>query len=522
MARMKCDSHSRIFKNNKRLAVKEVTIGWRQRSEDSPPQIRSRVGAVEKGNGANRLGSSWRERESGQTLPILLDALKRTINPTDEQNQSSRIIPLLREPFPMNFKLGPVLALMALVAAPCVAQTIANGDNVLGTNVACDTPTWSDGIDCCDSTCGDPDCEECDGTCDACGRGRPLRCQLWGGVDFMLLWNKGRNTPPLITTSTAGTIRDQAGVLGFPGTRTLFGNEQIGDDLRVGGRLTFGSWLDRYQRAGAMLRFYGMERDKTRFDAASQGDPILGRPFFDLDLDRQNASLSAFPGEIVGDVHARTANEWLGGDVLGRFLMVNGDDGRIDLIGGYQVARINDDLSLFSRSTITDPSNVLQGAVFDIRDSFRTQNEFHGGSLGLMGEKHRGRVKLTWLAKVGLGNMRERVTMSGRTDVAFAGANNVTTRGLYVQDNNTGIFERNRLTYSPEVNIALAFYVTDYFNVSVGYMGIYYDNVVLAADQINPNVSLAGGYVGAPNQQFRFRETDYWVQGVTFGGNWNF
>ena len=59
------------------------------------------------------------------------------------------------------------------------------------------------------------------------------RYHAYGGAEF-ILWNT--NSPsvaPLITTSPAGTPQAQAGVLGQPGTSTLFGGGLYDDTRRL-------------------------------------------------------------------------------------------------------------------------------------------------------------------------------------------------------------------------------------------------------------------------------------------------
>src|SRR5262245_36284458 len=55
----------------------------------------------------------------------------------------------------------------------------------------------------------------------------PAPNRLWGEVEFLVGWLRSYHVPALVTASPPGTPRDQAGVLGAPGTTVLFGDERV-------------------------------------------------------------------------------------------------------------------------------------------------------------------------------------------------------------------------------------------------------------------------------------------------------
>jgi hypothetical protein len=83
--------------------------------------------------------------------------------------------------------------------------------------------------------------------------------RLWSTGDYLLWWVNGNRLPPLITTSPAGTPPAAAGVLGTPGAEVLFGNTDVNDRARSGGRLTAGYWLDCEQKWGIEASFFMLE-----------------------------------------------------------------------------------------------------------------------------------------------------------------------------------------------------------------------------------------------------------------------
>lgn len=366
------------------------------------------------------------------------------------------------------------------------------------------------------------DCGNC-GDCDSCRR-RPGIYGGWAGFDAMLLWNKGRNVPPLVTSSDPGTPRADAGVLGFSSTNVLFGGENIGTDPQAAGRVSAGIWIDPCQNTGIGGRFWAIEGDRTRFDQQTDGSLILGRPFFDVSLAEQNALLIGFPGQLSGNVHVRTENDALGTDLFGRFRMTDTTRNRIDLIMGYNFVRIDDDLSITNTTNIIDPGSILFGARFNNFDQFRTRNEFHGGEIGVMGERCNGRVKISYLGKVSYGNVRQEFDIAGNTAITLGGTTNL-NGGLLTQTSNIGSYVRNRSMFIPEFNMNLHVSVTQRLDLSVGYSFIYFTNVALAGDQIDTRVNLtqqSGPLVGAARPLPLLADTDFWLQGLNFGANYRF
>ena len=160
------------------------------------------------------------------------------------------------------------------------SASILNGPSC--DNASCSDPAGARPLNCAEDTC----CA--DGTCGCCSQ-CCHRYDTWGSVEFLMWWGKGTPLPPLVTTSTAGTARVDAGVIGIPSTSVLFGNQLAGNKMQGGGRVTAGIWLDPDHNVAAGGRFFGLGGDTTRFAQSSTGDPILGRPFFNTTLNRQDA-----------------------------------------------------------------------------------------------------------------------------------------------------------------------------------------------------------------------------------------
>src|SRR5262249_47573832 len=106
----------------------------------------------------------------------------------------------------------------------------------------------------CGNGCGNDCCN--DWVCGPPGR-------IWVRADYLLWWTQGMHLPPLVTTSPVGTSIENAGVLGVPGTTVLFGDSNVNDDLRSGGKITLGAWVNHEQTWGVEGYFFGLERQST-------------------------------------------------------------------------------------------------------------------------------------------------------------------------------------------------------------------------------------------------------------------
>jgi len=344
-------------------------------------------------------------------------------------------------------------------------------------------------------------------------------------LEYLMWWGRGQNIPALVTTSPAGTPQAEAGVLGFPGTTTLFGNQGIEQRLRSGVRITVNHQLDDCDIIGG--RFWGLATSRTNFFAASTGDPILAIPFFNTQLPGQDSQLVAYPGVTTdGSVSVRSGNQILGADAWFRSTISRDACFQMDWLAGYQFVRMND--SLFMQSTQTDITGAAlpAGTVISVADNFRTSSEFHGGTFGFVVENNYGAWQLDLLTKIAIGNMHQTVNVSGSSTVTQPGLAPLTTSGgLFAQGTNSGIRSRNRFAFIPEVNCNLGYRVSDQTSLTIGYSFLYFNDVVVASGQIDRTVNLSqnpGPLVGPARPAPLLNSTDYWVQGLSLGMDYRY
>ncbi len=311
----------------------------------------------------------------------------------------------------------------------------------------------------------------------------------WVSFEYMNVWIGERELPPLVTTSPPGS----EGVL--PGAKMLFGAGQ-GGDAQAAGRLTLGAWLAPNRRVGIVGRFFATDSETISFEANSDSDgqPLLARPFYETwDGAVSGIGPAAFQVSGVRDVNgldftlqghidAHSETEVLGADAYVRYMLHCRRGRRVDLIAGYQFSRVDDTLYI---NSVTDITPGVFGARVEVHDGFETTNKFHGGQIGLLGEMDSGAMTLSLLAKVGLGNMNEVVTISGRSQLTDIGGNQQTHNGgMLALPTNIGTYKKDRFAVLPELEAKATWRLTRNLDFSVGYTVMYWNNLAMVGDQI--------------------------------------
>ena len=371
------------------------------------------------------------------------------------------------------------------------------------------------GVGNCNAACGggiDGDCGAGQGVF-GCGGCCPPASRFYASTEYLLWWTKGANLPPLVTAGSAGDPASGAnvGALGLPGTAILYGNDDVNNEARSGARFMVGYWFGDGRLLGIEGGGFFLGRQTSSFTAASNGTPILARPFFNAVTGLQDSELVAAPGIVAGSVTARTSNSFYGAEANLRSNLLCGPCWNLDVIAGYRYLGLDDDLS------ISESLQALQvPVVFALNDSFQVHNRFNGGQIGFESEWRRNRWSLDLKAKVALGDVSESVNINGSTvaNGAFA------AHGLLAEPSNIGSYHRDRFAVSPDIGLNLGYQVTDHMRAFVGYDYLYLSDVVRAADQVdlrvNPN-QLRGVAGGPALPAFNFHSSDFWAQGVSFG-----
>lgn len=388
------------------------------------------------------------------------------------------------------------------------------------------------------SSCDGGGCGSCSadvGLCNTCSVPRQFCICFpshgWVHAEYLNWYQSGMNLPPLVTTSGTGTARAAAGVL--PAATTLYGgSDDYQDDYLSGFRIRFGWWLRSLPGWGIEGEYAGLGENIETFYQNSTGSPILARPFFNVLTGAEDSELVAFPGVLSGNVGVTTTSQLDGAAVrLRRQLFGNKGCGysqlacqsvptssRLDFTIGYRFWELDESLQVRERLQSQTASEA-----FDLTDNFRTRNQFNGTELGFLWQGRRGWWSLDALMRLGIGNVHQTVTIDGSTQITENGVTTTHQTGLLAQRTNIGTYDRDQFTIIPELGLTLGYQMTKRVRLTGGYSLIYMGNVVRPGDQVsldvNPNLLAPEitPFTGALRPQFQFAQTDYWVQGLSFG-----
>ena len=366
----------------------------------------------------------------------------------------------------------------------------------------------------------------CDAGCDA---GSPLvACDapcpvplIWGRADYLLWWTQAMDTPALATTSLAGTPQDQAGVLGDPNTSILFGTGGVNDQLRSGGRVTIGRWLDPEFCHGIDVTYVWLAEGSDGYRGSADDSSILARPFFNTQTSADDSRLIVFPDLVDGALAISTSTDFRSLEAVWRRSMVQRMNAQTDYFIGYRYADL-EDLVRVDESTVSLAGPTI-GSTFRLFDQFDTQNEFHGGELGIRILRYWNAcwsVELT--AQVALGGTSSKVSVAGQTEAtAVDGQTAVTDSGLLVQSTNRGVFERDTFSTLSEAGVTLRRQFACGLAARFGYTFLYWSDVLRAGEQIdlaiNPTQIPPGTLDGEARPALPLDTAGFWAQGLHFG-----
>jgi hypothetical protein len=318
-------------------------------------------------------------------------------------------------------------------------------------------------------------------------------------------------------------------------TRVLHGGERLDGNGRLGGRFQIGMWIDECQCTAieATWLVLGDGGNTGNFYARSTDDPvspILARPFYNTLTDRQDAELIAFPDIITGDIQVQTSSELNSVSILARRNYCRGLGGSFNVFGGYRFLRFREGLLVTEALTSIDDGGVVPvGTQFNLFDSFTTDNEFHGGEVGLSMLYDCGPWTLDVLTKLAVGNMRQTVIIDGSTTtISPVDPPLVREGGLLALPTNIGRSQRDELTLIPELNLNLRYYWNPCFSVSVGYSLMWITDVARTGDQVDFRVNTSqlpsggGNVIGEPYPRRRLHDSSMWFQGLNVGFAWQY
>lgn len=377
-------------------------------------------------------------------------------------------------------------------------------------------------------------------SCTCCGD----RTQRWFSFESLMWWTSGSHLPAIASTSPTGTPPNQAGVLSPTGNaQVLYGNGDIFDFSQAGFRLRGGRWFDdRCDGSGVIAEFFMLAPRSQNWYAASDGDPILARPFYNADpvVAQQDSQIIAYPGMASG-TQAMTANTnmysaaihlwselevYIGEDGCGedrqrRIIGRNCGSDKEWLLGlkiGPRFAHLNDTVNISESLT-----SATSGNQFQLRDYFDTQNSFLGGEIGLRARRRRGRFNVDLGLQLAIGGTHQELAIRGSNTVTTASGSTTDIGGFFAQPSNIGKYDKSSFSMIPGLDVSAGWQMTDSWRFTVGYSLMYWTNVLRASEQIDTNIHES--FFGAPTPTAAtpnrptplFDESNYLAHGISIG-----
>ena len=333
--------------------------------------------------------------------------------------------------------------------------------------------------------------------------------RFWIQGEYLHWWMKGNQLPPLVTSSPPGTN----GTL--PGSAVLFGGQSVDSQGRNGGRVSGGYWLDGKHRWGldAGLILIGFNGG-THFSAASNGTPLLARPFNNVLAAANDALLVAAPGIATGTVSASSGNNLQSVSLALRRNLQRKQGHHVDVVLGYRYFHFTDTLTI-------GQSSLAMGTTIAGMDRFAANNSFHGGEVGLEGGIGRGHWSADLAGRVALGAQNITGNISGTTSVGsttFVG-------NLLALSSNIGSQSKTSFAVLPQMNVT-GRYSFSKFSLSAGYTFLYLNSVLRTGGQIDENVNpslLPPPVTGGPaSPQAKMNRSTFWAQGISAGLQYRF
>ena len=148
-----------------------------------------------------------------------------------------------------------------------------------------------------------------------------------------------------------------------------------------------------------------------------------------------------------------------------------------------------------------------------------TDNSFHGGSYGFVSTRNIARWKMETMFRLGLGNLRREVAISGSTTTSGGGTSTTVPGGLLARSTNSRHFTDDTFIVLPEVGFNLAYNLRPGWDFTVGYNYMFIPKVAQASQQINDNLAsnLSSPLTGQLDPAFNFDERNYWLHSLGLG-----
>ena len=310
-----------------------------------------------------------------------------------------------------------------------------------------------------------------------------------------------------------------------------------------GGRLSLGLWLDDEQTFAIEASGFLLERRGAGYQARgdSNGNPIFGIPVYNsvpyqigattimLGEDSLPFSLPDDPnrfrdgaGVIVGGIVIANHLQLWGADATGVVRIFRADSWQVAGLIGFRYLDLSESFDL--TSDMRGTSDTFEGMSGVVTETFRTRNQFFGGSLGLRTRYALDRLAFDFTGRVALGvNHEVQSVWGGFYSYNHTGPYASGPQGVFAQPANEGRRAGNKFAVVPEAEFKVNYALTSWMRLSIGYNFLYCNNVLRPGDQINRSVpkgqtfNQADGSISATSPAPLFNTTSFFAHGATLG-----
>jgi hypothetical protein len=336
-------------------------------------------------------------------------------------------------------------------------------------------------------------------------------------------WGSGQFLPILVTTSIGQPLPpvDEAGVIGDPDTRSLFGGSEVVSDGMAGIRYEVGLWLDDCRSRGFLVRMFDSGDNEVNLQTDGTRQAVIARNFLAVGppLPQEQSVVSiAYPNQTQGSISANLSSGTSGGDVLLRNVLTQDHLGHWDWLMGYQTARLSESLDLISSTTNLNAPN----SILDLEDHFQVRSQFHGATFGFAGEAREGNWFLSGLFKLGLGNMERQVNISGSSRTTVGSDTSTQDQGLLARQTNNGTYTQDTFVVVPELDLHIGYRLTRRLDLMVGYTLLRLPKVGRVTGALDSQLAsnLSDPLVGNVRPIFTPQESNFTLQSLNLGLQW--
>jgi hypothetical protein len=223
----------------------------------------------------------------------------------------------------------------------------------------------------------------------------------------------------------------------------------------------------------------------------------VGRPFFNAATGTAAVRLISAPVEADGTVAIRADDDFQGaGLTLQQRVYLVGDASgygpstQVMVLGGYRFLSYDSQLSI--RDFSIDTNGAGDGDQSFRQDLFTTDNEFHGGEIGVMARFTQTGCWFDGSFKLAIGGHEKRATVSGNTALIPAGMPVEFQEGglLTSSQTNIGTYSESRVRFIPTFRLGSGVYLTPQWTFRAGYTAIIWGGVARAAALTPPDLAV--------------------------------